>query len=337
MTRAVHFVVPEGVDDPLRATGGNVFDSRVAQGLAAIGWDVRMTHVDRDAATAVSRLPDGALVLIDGLIASRAADAIAAAAGRMRIVILAHMVAAAFADADPCAVQDERRALHAARRVIATSEWTRSELIHGAGVAPERVVVAIPGSDEAPVSRGTPAGAALLCVGVVAPHKGQDVLVEALAGLGTKTDWTCTIAGSLDARPDYAEHIGALAARAGLRDRVRLTGALAGGALDRAYRGADLVVAPSRVESYGMAIADALRRGIPVVASSVGGIPQTVAARAAVLVPPDRPQALRAALQRWMTDPGLRERLTDQARRGRAGLPSWSATVARIADILAEA
>lgn len=340
MTRAagriVHVVVPDGVGDPLRATGGNVFDGRIARGLAAIGWDVRMRPVRSDAAAeaALSRLPDGALVLIDGLVATRAAAAVAAAEERLRIVVLAHMVAASFADADRCAVEAERRALRSARRVIATSEWTRSELVR-AGIAPERVVVATPGSDEATAADGTPAGVALLCVGVVAPHKGQDVLIEALAALGTKTDWTCTFAGSLAAYPDYAEHVAALAERAGLRDRVTLTGALAGAALDGAYRATDLLVAPSRVESYGMAIADALRRGIPVVASSVGGIPQTVASRAAVLVPPDRPRALTDALRRWMVDPGLRERLTDEARRGRAGMPTWSATVDRIAATLA--
>jgi glycosyltransferase involved in cell wall biosynthesis len=114
-----------------------------------------------------------------------------------------------------------------------------------------------------------------------------------------------------------------------------MTGALAGSRLEGAYRGADLVVAPSRVESYGMAISDALRRGIPVVASSVGGIPQTVESRAAVLVPPDRPRALGDALRRWMADPGLRERLTRQARTDRADIPHWSATVDRVAATLA--
>ena len=147
------------------------------------------------------------------------------------------------------------------------------------------------------------------------------MLVHALATLGAHGDWTCTIAGSLDAHPDFADHVATLAADAGLGDRITMTGALVGSRLESAYRGTDLVVAPSRVESYGMAIADALRRGIPVVASDVGGIPRTVASRAAVLVPPDRPRALGDALRRWMADPQLRERLTDQARSGRADLP----------------
>ncbi len=85
-----------------------------------------------------------------------------------------------------------------------------------------------------------------------------------------------------------------------------------------------------------MAIADALRRGIPVIASSVGGIPQTVApSRAAILVPPGEPRALGAALHQWMADPALRSRLSDEARRGRSRLPRWDESVARIAATLA--
>ncbi len=335
----VHFVVPEGIDDPGRATGGNVFDRHVRDGLAAIGWDVQTWQVDPDADSpadgVLSRLPAGALALVDGLIAGRSPGAVEAAADRLRIVVLAHMVSAAFPGADPQVVEGEHRALRSARLVIATSQWTRAELARRDVVPPDRVVVANPGSADAPVATGTPAGGALLCVGVVAPHKGQDVLIEALALLDGDADWTCTIAGSLDACPDYADRVATLAAEADIGDRVTLTGALTEDELDRAYQRTDLLVAPSRVESYGMAIADALRRGIPVVASDVGGIPQTVQSRAAVLVPPDQPRALTDALRRWMSDPALRERLKDAARRGRASLPHWSDTAERIASALA--
>ena len=111
------------------------------------------------------------------------------------------------------AIDRERRALRAAHRVIATSEWTKRELVRR-GLAPaDRIDVATPGADAAAVSPGTPSGRALLCVGVVAPHKGQDTLVEALAALAAQPEWTCTIAGSLAARPDFAERIAARAQR----------------------------------------------------------------------------------------------------------------------------
>ncbi|HYI50584.1 MAG TPA: glycosyltransferase family 4 protein [Microbacterium sp.] len=343
MTRAagntLYFVVPDGVDDPRRTSGGNVFDQRVRDGLRTIGWDVRMAQVDADAPSpadgVLADLPSGALVLIDGLIAGRSPEAIEAAADRLRIVALTHMVSAAFPGADARVVEGEQRALRSARRVIATSEWTRSELARRHVVPPEQVVVAHPGSDDAPAASGTPAGSALLCVGVVAPHKGQDILIEALAALGSDAAWTCTIAGPLDVCPDYAHDVETRAAAAGLGDRVTMTGVLGEDELDSAYQHADLVVAPSRVESYGMAIADALRRGIPVIASRVGGIPLTVESRAAVLVPPGEPLPLADALREWMRDADLRARLKRAARAGRAGLPHWSDTAEQIASTLA--
>ncbi|MDY0908837.1 glycosyltransferase family 4 protein [Microbacterium sp. CFBP9034] len=335
----VYFLVPEGVDDPERVSGGNVFDRRLSNGLSRAGWEVRQVEVgvgsDAEARAALADVPTGGLVLIDGLVAGRAADAVEAGARRLRIVVLAHMVSASFDDPDPRAIDDEERVLRAARRVIVTSEWTRSELVDRRIVSPDRVSVASPGVDEvASVRAGTPAGGGMLCVGVVAPHKGQDLLVEALAGLVARP-WHCTITGSLTADPVFADQVAARAADAGIADRITMTGVLTGDELDAEYRNADLLVAPSRVESYGMAIADALSRGIPVVATAVGGIPATVApVQAALLVPPER-AALRAALDSWLTDPALRARLTADARRAGAALPTWNDTIGRVSDALA--
>jgi glycosyltransferase involved in cell wall biosynthesis len=336
---SVHFVVPAGIDDPRRVSGGNVWDRHVRDGLAQIGWDVDMVEVDPDAApevdAALAGLSDGALVLIDGLVGTRSPAPVEAAAGRLRVVVLAHMVAAGFPDADARMVDGEQRALRSARRVIATSEWTRSELARRQVVPAERVDVAQPGSDAAPLATGSATGGALLCIGMLAPHKGQDLLIQALSQLPETADWTCTMAGSLDADPDYAARLSTLVADAGLGERITMAGVLTQDELDCAYERADLVVAPSRAESYGMAIADALRRGIPVVASSAGGIPQTVAgSRAAVLVPPDEPAPLADALRRWMLDPALRARLKAEARAGSGGLPRWSETAERVSRTL---
>lgn len=335
----VHFMVPDAIDDPARVSGGNVVDRHIRDGLAARGWSVRMSPVDVHSPAAIraalAHVPDDGLVLIDGLIAGRAPTAMEACAARLRIVVLAHMVSASFPDADPRDVEGEKRALAVARCVITTSTWTRRELRDRELVASGRIVVAQPGSEEAEPAIGTPHGGALLCVGVVAPHKGQDTLIEALASLGPRGEWTCTIAGSLSAEPTFVKRLARRADEAGIDDRIELAGVLDGWELDRAYRRADLFVAPSRVESYGMAIADALRRGLPVVASSVGGIPQTVApSRAAVLVPPGEPEELGDVLRRWMVDPGLRARLTEDARSARSRLPRWSGTVDRVARTL---
>lgn len=334
------FVVPDGIDDPRRVSGGNVFDGRLRDGLTDSGWAMRMTPATvgrtADLGAALARAGDGDLVLVDGLVATRAPGAVEAEAHRLRIVVLAHMLSAAFAGAAPDDVDGEERMLRCARLVIVTSAWTQAELIARDLVPAHRILVATPGTDDVPEATGTLSGGGLLCVGVVAPHKGQDTLVEALAALRAIPSWTCTIAGSLDVRPGFAQRVARRAAQEGLGERIRFAGVLTGQGLDREYRQADLLIAPSRTESYGMALADGLARGIPAIASTAGGIPATVApSGAAILVPPGDPHALSEVLGRWMLDPDLRASLTARARRSRAGFPRWSATVEKVAATLA--
>ena len=99
--------------------------------------------------------------------------------------------------------------------------------------------------------------------------------------------------------------------RHGLDDRVRLTGPLTGAALDAAYAAADLLVVPSRAETYGMVVTEALARGIPVLASDAGGLPETLGRDPGgrvpgVLVQSGDAAALAAALRGWLIDSGRR-------------------------------
>ncbi len=332
---AVTLVVPDGIDDPGRVSGGNVYDRRVRDGLRAHGWQVAVAPVaDAEAAeAALAALADGALALVDGLVAGWAPAAVERAASRTRVVALAHMVRATFADADAEAVAAEERALRAAHRVIATSGWTAGELARRGVVPSARIAVAIPGSDDRPAATGPVGHRTLLCLGVLAPHKGQDVLLEALSRLGAE-DWSCTIAGSNATDPAFAARIASAASPFGAR--VRLPGVLDGADLDRVYRTAAVLVAPSRVESFGMAISDARRRGMPVIAAA-GGIPEAVAGGGAVLVRPGDAGALADALHRWMTEPALRARLRVEALRASSRSPRWSDTVTRIATVLESA
>lgn len=335
MSAAVVLVVPDGVDDPARVSGGNVYDRHVRDGLRALGWEVDVVQSDAaGAADAVDALPARALALIDGLVAGWAAPAVEDASRRARVVVLAHMVSAALAGADPVTVAAEERALRAAHRVVATSGWTAGELVRRGLVDPARTTVAIPGSDDRPATSGPVDHRALLSLGVVAPHKGQDVLLAALGRL-TDPDWSLTIAGSTAADPAFAARVAVAAAPFGAR--VRMPGVLDGGDLDRAYRDAGVLVAPSRIEGFGMAIADARRRGMPVIATAAGGIPEAVAGGGAVLVRPGDPGALADALRRWMTDPALRARLRVEALRARSRAPRWADTVARVAAALESA
>lgn len=336
----VHFVVPDGWNRDEHVSGGNVYDRRLAAALRARGVDVRMVAVPagrrNDLAEALRTLPRDALVLVDELIAVGVPTGLEAHSDRLRILVLAHMVASALPGADSPveAAARERVALRSAREVIATSEWTRSELIARGLASPGQVTVARPGTDPALPAVGSTSGGRFLCVGAVAPHKGQDVLVAALSGLTDVAGWSCAVVGSLRADVDFARATDASIRAAALAERVVLTGVRTGGSLESAYRGADLVIAPSRAESYGMAVAEALARGIPVVASDVGGLPEAVAGGGGILIPPDDPDALRDVLRRWLSDPRLRTALRAEAVRSRGATRSWDDAARVVAAVL---
>ncbi len=330
--RTLWFIVPEGIDDLDRTSGGNLYDRQLRQGLAARGWTLRTALVaDRTAAAdALAGISVDGIALVDGLVAGWVPDAIEAAAARTPVVIIAHMVTAAFPGAVAELVNAESRALSAASRVIATSEWTAAELVRRGMTVRDRVSVALPGTREATPMRGAD-HRALLCVGAIAPHKGQDVLLAALE-LVASADWRCTLVGSQTVDLDFAADVRAAAARFG--GRIRMPGVLHGAALDLAYRRSGLLVAPSRTESFGMAIADARSLGVPILASSVGGIPEASAGGGTLLVPPDDPRALAGALDEWLTEPALRERLRQQAEQASSTVPRWADTVDRVDRVL---
>ena len=107
----------------------------------------------------------------------------------------------------------------------------------------------------------------------------------------------------------------------------------------QAYAAADLLVVPSRAETYGLVVGEALAAGVPVLATAAGGLPEALGSTAdgmpGLLIPPEDPAALATALARWLTDDGLRRRLRAAALRRRATVPDWRSTGARIRAVLA--
>jgi glycosyltransferase involved in cell wall biosynthesis len=351
---ALHFIAPEGVDDPARPSGGNTYDRRIVRGLAGLGWAVRGYAVAgawprpgvkglAALSRAVRGIPDGAVVLLDGLVASAAPEVLVPHARRLRQVVLVHMpLGHSPADGEAgMARARERAVLAAAAAIVTTSEWTRCRLGELYGLPADRVHVARPGVDLAELAPGTPAGDELLCVAAVTRGKGHDVLLD---GLSTAMDltWRCACVGSLDRDPAFADELLSRVSGNGLAGRVRFAGPRTGPELDRAYAAADLLVLASHAETYGMVVTEALARGLPVLAADVGGVGEALGhaedgARPGLLVPPGDPAALGAAVRSWLGDAELRARLRRAARARRAGLQGWPATASVVAGALAEA
>jgi glycosyltransferase involved in cell wall biosynthesis len=345
----VHVIVPDGFDDPGQPTGGNIYDRRVCAGLAEAGWEVLVATVAAawpvpgpgaraDLARVVSAIPDGETVLIDGLIASPTAAQLLPHTGRIRTVVLLHMpLAAVDTHHDDSAERSERAVLCAAAGVVVTSEWTRRQVLTQYAIPACRVHVAQPGVDRV-TAPARPVRGHLICVGVLSRHKGQDLLVEALADLADQ-DWRCVLAGSLDRDPVFVEHLQTRITRLRYDRRVRLSGVLTGAALSHAYTTADLLVAPSRSETYGMTVTEALAHGVPVIATAVGGLPEAFGSTAdgsgpGQLIPPGDPAALATALRDWLSDEGHRYRLRAAVRQRQPTLRGWEQTTQEIADAL---
>jgi glycosyltransferase involved in cell wall biosynthesis len=340
---AVHMVVPEGIDDPTRPSGGNTFDRRVCRGLATAGWAVHVHEVAGkwprpDAAScaalgvAISQIPDGTVVLLDGLVASAAPEVLAPEAQRLRLVALVHM---------PLGHEREGAMLATARSVITTSAWARRVLLQRYSLPADRVHVAEPGADPAELAPGTATAGALLSVAAVIHGKGHDVLLDALAMLAALR-WHCVCVGSLERDPTFADGLRRRVLESGMDGRVRFSGPQTGDDLARSYGAADVLVLPSRGETYGMVVTEALARGLPVIAAEVGGVPEAMGHGAdgtlpGLLVPPDDPPALRDAVRAWLEDADLRRRLRRAARERRESLARWSTTTSVVADVLAGA
>jgi glycosyltransferase involved in cell wall biosynthesis len=346
---AVHMIVPEGIDDPARPSGGNTFDRRVCRGLAAAGWAVHVHAVTGswprpDAASyaalarAVGGIPDDATVLLDGLVASPAPEVVVPEAGRLRLVPLVHMPLGQAGDGDR---EREGAVLSAAASVVTTSKWSRRFLVDLYSLPDDRVHVAEPGVDDADLAAGTASGGALLSVAAVIPGKGHDLLLDALEMLAGLR-WHCLCVGSLERDPAFAEGLRRRVLDGGMDGRVRFSGPQTEGDLARSYGGADVLVLPSRAETYAMVVTEALARGLPVIAAEVGGVPEALGygaggTRPGLLVPPDDPAALRDALRAWLEDADLRRRLRRAARERRTSLSRWSTTTSVVADVLVKA
>jgi glycosyltransferase involved in cell wall biosynthesis len=329
------FAIPGDLDTP---TGGYIYDKRMIAELRALGWrpDVlnlgdgfpKPNALTLAAARAhLSDVPKGRPIVIDGLAFGVLPDAAEALRETHPLIALVHHPLALETGVTPQDAatlrESERAALACTRGVIATSPATARTLVSDYGVSAERITVAPPGTDHPKVVRRNSADAPLLlAVGSVVPRKGYDVLVEALSLL-LDLPWRLTIVGDCSRDPATTARLRADIERHRLGSRITIMDAIPADRLGTLYASSDLFVLPSRYEGFGMAYAEAIAYGLPVIGTTAGAIPETVPTAAGVLVPPDDIAALAAALRRLIEQPAEREKLAAGARAAAAELPTW--------------
>ena len=338
------FAVPGDLDTP---TGGYAYDKRMIAELRDLGWRPQVINLGEGfphpsaltratARAQLSDVPKGRAIVIDGLAFGVMPDEAEALSETHPLIGMVHHPLALESGATPDEAkvlrESEKKALSFTHAVIVNSRTTAAALADY-GVPPDRITIARPGTDRiSTVPRSRDGTVALLTVGSLVPRKGYDVLIEALATL-IDLPWCLTIVG--DARdPATAEQVRMLIDRHKLGPRTSLLGAVTASRLAELYPRYDLFVLPSRYEGFGMAYAEAIAHGLPVIGTTAGAIPETVPETAGILVPPGDVPALAAALRRLIESPSERAHFAEGARLAAPHLPTWAESAKLFSDAI---
>jgi glycosyltransferase involved in cell wall biosynthesis len=334
-----------------RRTGGWVYDQRLLAELERLGWEVErlllpagFPHPDETARARTGALlrdlPDGSVLLVDQLCLGVLPDLARVEADRLRLVIIVHHPLGLEGDPEAPAslawIASERETLRHVRLAVATSDATAALLRDRFAVDNRRLAVARPGVDALPRSPGSaPPPLQLLSVGAVVPRKDHVRLISALATLADRP-WRLQVVGNITRAGEHVASLRQLVGELGLDQRVELSGELDDQAIEAAWARADLFVAASRLEGFGMAAAEAIARGLPVVTTAAGAVGQWIDRGAALVVDEPGAAGLATALARVMDEPGLRDSLREGARLAAARLPRWSDAARIVAQAIEE-
>ncbi len=349
-SRSSVLLVPGRLDT---RTGGYEYDRRVVNGLRSRGWSIEVRELDAsfpepsiaalDDVDAVLRaIPDGTIVMIDGLACSAMPAAVERHASRLAIVPIVHALIASEVGIDNATaarrMEGERRALRPAQAIVIAGPALVEPLTH-MDIDRRRIAVVRPGTDRAPLARGSGADGVLhlVMVATLNPGKGHEIVIRALSTLRGRS-WRLTCAGSFGRHPGTTARLRALLVELDLEARITLAGELDPAGVGALYDSGDVFVLPTLSETHPLVIGEALARGLPIVSTCVGAIPDLVGRgdeAAGLLVPPGDTDAFANALARVVDDHALRARLAENARRTRERLRTWDDAVRELEMLLA--
>ncbi|WP_026552349.1 glycosyltransferase family 4 protein [Arthrobacter sp. H20] len=365
-------VIPAALGGP---SGGSIYNDRLAAALGNAGHRVKTIAVpgawpngsprDHETLAAAIRqepvaqdsvVPDSvtqnSVVLVDGIMASAAPEAISTAVNAgITVWVLVHLPLPAetgLTEQEMTAfATSEKAALHHASGVISTSNWARDDLIRRYRL--DRVRAVLPGTEPAALATGsTPPH--LLMLGSLTPRKNHSMVLSALAGVAD-LQWTAAlVGGASQGGSSHARRLHSLAERFE-PGRITFPGVLQRSALDAEWGRTDLLLLPSVAETFGMVITEGLARGIPGVVGAGTGAVEALTGHAAGsatglgpvptsgtlpggVVDPHVPEQLAALLREWLTDATVRRSWRTAALRRRDTLPTWANTATTLLNIV---
>jgi glycosyltransferase involved in cell wall biosynthesis len=327
----VTFLVP-GNFPP--TTGAIVYDTRLAEALRALGTVVGLTPVPghhpapdaaarQEAAAIAAALPAGRVV-IDGFCLYAFAEQ-AAHLGRAIGMVHHPMSQEPQLPAPERArfLATEQALLPCLAHLLVPSEAVRRQLVEAVGLNGARITVLAPGIPDAPRSAGSDGpGRHLLSVASLIPRKGHDTVLRALQRL-TDLDWHFTICGDAGIDPTHAAELKRLAETPGLAGRVTFVGARTPAEMEALWQSADLFISASIFEGYGMAVAEAVRHGLPLALAREAAAAELIPGAASAIVEPGDDVQLAKALRRIIYDADLHAALADASWLAGRALPRW--------------
>jgi glycosyltransferase involved in cell wall biosynthesis len=345
----VTVLVPDVHDRP---TGGTIYNRRVIAGLERHGPVEVAGWCPEEEPSPSLDAPGDAVVLVDSLLVRHKTPirTLRSAHPTATFVLLAHYLHCIDpSETDAPAATTERAVLPCFDGVIATSPYAKQALV-GEGVPEARIDVAPPGLDEsyrAPTSdRSGQDVPRLLTVANLQPGKGLRTLVAALSML-SELPWRWTLVGDDTLAQNFAASLYEQVRASPIDDRITMLGRVSPTDLRAQYDRADAFVLPSRFETCSMATREAMARGLPVVATNVGGLPDNFGDAVAVgdapapdgspaarLVPPDDPDALARLLRTLLADSAMRKEMGTAARERSRTFPTWTETAEHVRSIL---
>jgi glycosyltransferase involved in cell wall biosynthesis len=330
------FVVPDLASRP---TGGTLYNQGLISALIAQGAPVQVTALE--SAFAAVRTSQPELVWVDSLYLDAVPMLSATLAGRGRLGLLLHYLPALVTAGDEVALEQlsrrEREALAVSDLVLTTSDFMR-ETVRRLGFGDRPLYSVEPGCELALSARrpSPEQGVFAVLVAHVVTGKGIEPLLLALASALEPSDrFALRLVGDLDAEPAYAARCrGLVAQEAALSSRVSFCGALSAADVHAELEASNLLLSASVMESYGMALAEGRRVGLPLLACAAGNVRAHVQREAGgELV--ENVSALAQATARLCRDPAEHERRLEAAHSHLPPLRTWSSAARELISLLA--